>query len=192
MVKKILLTFIISFACLLVFVSCENQSSNPVNNQKAEKVETNSTKDILISMEKTACYGNCPVYTLVILSDGTVVFNSPMYFAKEDTKNIQKSLRPIVSKITETQLKQIIEAIEKADYFSLKDKYKNVTDGGCPTFATDSPTVFTSVQINNKKKSIEHYLGCLTVGTDSKIYPKELTELENKIEEIVNPQQWLK
>jgi hypothetical protein len=157
----------------------------------------------VISLERTRCYGTCPAYTLVVLADGTVIFHSPTYFVDEGKMNVQKSLRPIVSKISIAQVNQIVEEFEKANYFALLDKYVDKKEGGCPMEASDSSTVFTSIQIGEKKKSIQHYLGCtygwkeiprkgFPVKELPGPYPKELFDLENKIDEIVNIEQWLK
>jgi hypothetical protein len=47
-------------------------------------------------------------------------------------------------------------------------------------------TLFTSIRINGRSKTIKHNHGC----RGPKV-PKELTELEDKIDEIVNTAQWL-
>ena len=69
-------------------------------------------------------------------------------------------------------------SLERTECFGGRPVYKL-----CPT---DHPSAFTSIRINGKSKTINHYLGCL----EPKV-PKGLTELENKIDEIVNTAQWL-
>ena len=49
---------------------------------------------------------------------------------------------------------------------------------------TDAPSVITSIIIDGKTKSIEHYHGDFSA-------PEALTQLEDKIDEIVNSNQWI-
>ena len=85
-------------------------------------------------------------------------------------------------------MQQIISEFEKADYFSLKNQYQTEKDG-CPESWTDNPTVVTSITINGKTKSISHDYGCQEKNS---VYPKALTELESKIDEIAGTKQWIK
>jgi hypothetical protein len=70
-------------------------------------------------------------------------------------------------------------------FFSLEDDYME-DRRVCDELATDNPTAYTSIRINGKSKTIKHYHGC----RGPKV-PKELTELENNIDKIVNTAQWL-
>jgi hypothetical protein len=82
----------------------------------------------------------------------------------------------------------LIAEFDKAKYFSLNDKYETQKDG-CPEEWTDHPTVVTSIKMNGKSKSISHYHGC---RDGQIIYPKALTDLEDRIDEIVGTKQWIK
>jgi len=80
--------------------------------------------------------------------------------------------------ISEDKIRQLVSEFQKIDYFSLRDSYEERN-------VTDMPSAFTSLTINGDKKTVRHYHGDLGA-------PKELTELENKIDEIVNSNQWIK
>ncbi|MGI8469915.1 MAG: DUF6438 domain-containing protein [Pyrinomonadaceae bacterium] len=192
--SQIKICFIVAFLLLITF-GCSSNNDIPTKLQPTEIQKQHSPNippDTLISLERTGCYGTCSAYTLVILTDGTVIFGSSMYYVRNGKESVQKSLRPIKSEISKEQLQQIIDEFERANFFSLKDSYRDVSDG-CPTWGTDAPSVFVSIQINGRKKSIEHNLGCRYSGKDfPRVFPKELYELENKIDEIVNTEQWLK
>jgi len=128
-----------------------------------------SQEELVITLERTACFGTCPVYSLRIKGDGTVIY-SGVDFVK--TEGIHET------KISMDAINQLILEFEKADYFSLNDSY---TSFG----ASDMPSVNTSISIGGQTKAIEHYHG-------DRSAPKQLTELENKIDEIVNTEQWIK
>ncbi len=143
--------------------------------------------ETLISLERTGCYGSCPPYTVVISGDGTVIFTGS-YVAK--SVNEWQRTGVIKSRITQEQLHELLDAFEKADYFSLQDSYRN-GDDGCPTTWTDSSSAYTSIQIDGRMKRVDHYLGCGYRSENFESYPKQLTELEETIDRVVNTKQWL-
>ena len=127
------------------------------------------TKDVVITLERTACFGTCPVYSLTIQGNGTVIYEGKDFVEVKGKAEIT---------ITQDQIDELISEFEKVDYFSLKDSYMERT-------ITDAPTVSTSISINGKTKTVEHYHGDFSA-------PEKLTELEDKIDEIVNSDQWTK
>ena len=130
--------------------------------------------DLKITLERTECFGFCPVYKLTITADGTVVFEGRRFVKQEGAQ--------IRSAVNRERLKQLMAEFDRVKFFSLEDDYSEIRLS-CPT---DQPSAITSIRINGKSKTINHYLGCL----EPKV-PKGLTELENKIDEIVNTAQWL-
>lgn len=130
-------------------------------------------RDLKITLERTECFGFCPVYKLTITADGSVVFEGRRFVKQEGVT---------ISSVSPERLKQLMAEFDRVKFFSLEDDYSE-TRLSCPT---DQPSAITSIRINGKSKTINHYLGCL----EPKV-PKGLTELENKIDEIVNTAQWL-
>ena len=129
----------------------------------------NDLKDVTITLERTACFGVCPVYKLSIHGDGTVIYEGIRFVSIEGT---------IKTTIGEDKIKQLVSEFQGIDYFSLEDSYEERN-------ATDMPSAFTSLTIDGNKKTVKHYHGDFSA-------PKELTELESKIDEIVNSNQWIK
>lgn len=141
--------------------------------------------DTVITLERTGCFGSCPSYTLSIFSDGSVIFyGAPRHGFTRVTGAVK-------SWISQEQIRQLLAEFDGIGYFSLNDRYKSVGDG-CPAVATDSPSAITSLQINGRKKTIEHYHGCKTEGRNGAVFPQQLTKLETRIDEIVGSQQWVK
>ena len=127
----------------------------------------NDIKEVVITLERTACFGVCPVYTLTIYGDGRIVYEGMRNVRIEGT---------ITTTISEDKIKQLITEFQKIDYFSLKDSYEERN-------ATDMPSAYTSLTVNGKTKTVRHYHGDFNA-------PKKLTELENKIDLIVNSDEW--
>ena len=168
---KLSLHMIFGFVLALLWASmgCHNDGHS---GQAA--TSQNIPQDLKITLERTACYGTCPAYKLTITADGAVVFEGRHFVKKEGAT--------INSAISQERLKQLMAEFDRVKFFSLEDDYSE-TRLSCPT---DQPSAITSIRINGKSKTINHYLGCL----EPKV-PKGLTELENKIDEIVNTAQWL-
>ena len=128
----------------------------------------NTKEELVITLERTACFGTCPVYSLKIKGDGTVIYAGEDFVQTEGIQETTISIEAI---------EQLVTEFEKADYFSLNDSY---TSFG----VSDMPSVNTSISIGDRTKAIKHYLGDLSA-------PEQLTELEDKIDEIVNSAQWI-
>jgi hypothetical protein len=148
----------------------------------------------IITLERaTDAFGVAPAYKLSIYADGTVIYKArphetaPMYNRKP---NVNKR-RTAKSKISQADIQQLISEFERIDYFSLKDDYGMSGGVGptrdCPRLWTDQPSAYTSLIINGKSKRIAHYSGCK--GNDA---AEKLTQLENRIDEIVNTNRWVK
>jgi Domain of unknown function (DUF6438) len=132
-------------------------------------------RDLVIVLERGVCFGTCPAYKLTILASGSVEFEG-RHFVKE--KGIVRAT------ISREALKRLVAEFEKARFFTLKDRYVNEKDG-CASVWTDQPMVTTSITIAGKTKSIKHYRGCQGLPV-----LKQLTALEDKIDEVVNSSQW--
>ncbi len=167
----------ITFLSLLFFVSCDSlvsKTDTPKSTATVEKqneifpTDGSIPEDLIIRLKRTVCYGTCPAYMLTVKADGKVNF-----FGQDHTETKGQA----EGEISKDKLKQLIEAFKQAKFFELKDDY--ITEN-C---ATDNPTVRTTLFINDKVKKIEHDLGCKA--------PQELTDLEDKIDEIVGTKRWV-
>lgn len=133
--------------------------------------------DDSITLERTACFGTCPMYKVTITSDGTVTFNG-VRFTK--TTGMAKG------KITAEDFRQLVSEFENIDYFSLPDSYAPGTPV-CPQRITDMPSANTSIRLKGKTKSVAHYYGCGDKGALA-----QLTALEKKIDDVAGTQKWIK
>ncbi|HEX8566945.1 MAG TPA: DUF6438 domain-containing protein [Pyrinomonadaceae bacterium] len=173
--------FSLFFVCILAV--CGNSVSQ-TENIKPEPQTSNT--ELSLSMKRSHCYGTCPVYELNIQSDGKVLFNGIDY---TETKG------EVTGSLSNEKMKQLVSEIEKANFYSYEDSYTNDL-GSCSLIATDNPTVTLSVKLNGKEKNITHYLGCRSEinssgGSADSIFPLQLYNLENKIDEIVETKRWI-
>ena len=145
--------------------ACAPASTLP-GEPSAIPVTENSFADLVITLERTPCHGTCPVYKLTISGNGKVIYEGHNFVAVEGEQT--ESLSP-------TQIQDLVAAFEHANFFSLRD----YTDNN----AGDSQSVITSITMNGKTKTVNHYYGDNSV-------PQELFDLESKVDEIVNSKQW--
>ena len=130
----------------------------------------------VITLERGACFGACPVYKLSIFADGKVEFEG-----KEFVKRKGKAR----GQITKAALQSLVREFEKINYLKLDNEY--VTEGpNCPESWTDNPSATTSLNWRGKKKTIRHYHGCRGARV-----LEQLTALENKIDQVVNTKRWI-
>jgi Domain of unknown function (DUF6438) len=140
-------------------------------------ITQNIPQDLMITLERAGDGWISPQYKLTITADGSVVFEGRRFVKQEGAT--------IKSAVSQERLKQLIAEFDRVKFFSLKDDYW-MDRSVCDEVYSDQESVYTSIRINGKSKMIRHYHGCR--GPKA---PKKLTELENKIDEIVNTAQWL-
>ena len=121
-------------------------------------------KDVIITLERTSCYGICPDYKLTMYGDGRVVYEGKRFVKVTGTQTAQ---------ISQDKVEEIVNEFYQTDYFSLRDEYT--------ASITDLPTTVTSISIDGKTKKVVDYYGA----------PEKLNELENKIDEITNSKSWV-
>jgi hypothetical protein len=125
--------------------------------------------DVVITLERTMCYGTCPVYKLVVQGDGLVSYDGE-YFVKVigyQTATVNKG-----------QMRKLLIEFKKARYFALNDRYDSYD-------CTCMPDTITSLTILGRTKSVFHYHGDCSA-------PKRLTRLEDAIDRIVGTDRWVK
>jgi Domain of unknown function (DUF6438) len=142
-------------------------------------------KDLLITLERTGCYGPCPFYKVTIDSSGSVTFTAQF----DDLKKGLVTKEPMKGSVTVSELRQLIAAFKEINFFSLRRQYgysdKYDPTPGCPQVATDNPTVITSLMLGGRFKEVRHYHGC----RGAEILGK-LRNLESLIDEIAKTAQF--
>jgi Domain of unknown function (DUF6438) len=126
-----------------------------------------------ITLERTPCFGGCPVYTVAVLPSGEITYEG---------KASVRQLGPASGKIPASQVDALLGELEKAGYFSMANRYA-ASEPTCGRYTTDSPSVITTVTSRGRTKRIEHDYGCGAV-------PGSLVVLERRIDDVLGTGRW--
>lgn len=140
--------------------------AHPINSRLAAEPQRASSP-VVLTLERTACFGFCPMYKLTIYGNGKVVYEGKRFVKVTGTRT---------TTISQAAVRRLVSEFQRIQYFNLQDSYT----GG----HTDAPSAITSLSMGKRQKTVNHYLG-------SPDAPEKLTQLENKIDVIVNSQQWI-
>ena len=114
------------------------------------------------TLERTGCYGECPVYRLTVSSDGTVVYVGTRWV---------KILGRQQYKISEAQLAELDAAFDRVNFMQLRD-FDRVEN-------TDEDWAHLSLTRAGRTKRVRHYHGDVTA-------PPGLSVLEDEFDRIVD------
>src|SRR6185295_10207120 len=134
-------------------------------------------RQVVITLEKGMCYGECPVYQIRITGDGRVSYHGEMFVEAEGNRT---------RKIPPAEVRNLIAAFEKSGYFSIGDfTYGNCQRDRCSKgYMHDSPSVTTSITIWGKTHRVKHDQGCYCA-------PQALFDVEAAIDKTSQADRWV-
>ncbi len=135
-------------------------------------------EDIIITMKREPMNDGClycvPVYSVSISGDGIVTY--------EGVANVKVTGKHVYS-IPIEQVKELVSAFYRIDFFSLSDKYITRDNGdGTRTERDHAAPVTTSITANGRTKKVYNFFGA----------PEKLIELQKKIYEISRAARYVK
>ena len=159
-------------AILVALVACDapppETTTTPTPPAAPAAIAPFGSAEVMATLERTACYGWCPIYKLTVRRDGRVEYSGDEYVKIRGSANGQ---------LTMGQVAELDRAFSRAHYFDLADTYTKYD-------ATDAPSVKSSYRLAGRTKSIEHYGGDMHA-------PEALSTLEESIDSIVGVEQWI-
>jgi TonB family protein len=100
----------------------------------------NGADDDFIELERTACPGNCPVYTVRIGADGAITFKGGSNVKETDDQRDQ---------ITVEQARTLIEKARTPEFWSLCGRYSSDL--------ADQPAVIVRARVSAREKQVSNY-----------------------------------
>jgi hypothetical protein len=137
--------------------------------------------DVIISLERTHCYGPCPVYKVQIHGDGRV-----RYEGHENVKVV--GIREAT--IGKKKIVELLKHIYEIRFFGMRSRYESIAvpneENGVVnesiSHLSDQPTKIVAVRIGGYEKRVEDYYYA----------PKELADLSPKIDAAAGTDKWVK
>ena len=149
----------IALLCLIFLAACQ-------------AAPTEMPADFQITLERSPCFGTCPVYVLTVSADGSVEYKGDSFVLAEGRQTATVSAEEVAALYT---------AVRSADFFALEEGYA--------IEATDIPTATTTVTAEGRTMTISRYGGIC--GSDLDVAPESLCRVEALMESIATANGWV-
>ncbi|WP_067726982.1 DUF6438 domain-containing protein [Oceanobacillus damuensis] len=130
-----------------------------------------------LSLERTECYGTCPIYQVEVTPDGMVYWNGEGHVSFMGQTTFQ---------ISEKKVQQLASLLESFDYRVFTYKEGDL-------FATDMPHCITRVEYEDGfVKEVDHYLGDIDQRENHlKHSLTSLEKFEKRVERIIGTKHYV-
>lgn len=126
-----------------------------------------------VTLERTPCFGRCPVYSVAITKSGLVRYEGKRFVADSGSES---------ARIDPSAVESLLAELDRGGYFGFDDRYVSGAPA-CGPYATDLPSAITSVDDGDRSKQIQHDHGCSHA-------PALLSSLEKRIDEVAGTSKW--
>lgn len=128
------LYLIILLSSFLFITACGK--SNKAAQENAKK---GRPSDLVMSMEKTPCFGTCPSYKIEILEDGRLVYTGIRHTERKDIWERQ---------LSDDERNLLWQEIQRTGYLKMQNVYDDPS-------LSDAPSVFLSVTANGSTHKVQ-------------------------------------
>ena len=136
--------------------------------QQAQQSLQEDISDVRITLQRTPCFGMCPMYTVTVTGRGDVQFIGVKYVYKEGEYRKQISVDSV---------RTLIRMFQDIQFYTLKDEYEDRA-------VSDAPSAIVTYATKDRSKTVKHYLGDMSA-------PEQLKKLEQTIDRIAKVQEWV-
>ena len=158
-----------------LFISCLVACAprKPAAPPGENSAELNVAAPAAVSLERTACFGGCPVYTISVTLSGQVSFEGKAHV---------RQLGTATGQIPKQRVNALLIELERAGYFGFASRYA-ASEPACGRYVTDLPSAISSATLGGRTKRIQHDHGCGSA-------PGALLVLEHRIDEVLGSGRW--
>jgi hypothetical protein len=130
--------------------------------------ELRPDSDVSITLERSGCYGTCPVYSVTLSTKDGIGFWGRSYVAEKGGHSVPADPEKI---------RALAREFVAADFYSMDEEYI--------AHVTDLPTTEISISIDGHKKKVVDYQGAW-VGM-----PAVIKDLEEEIDFMASSKRWI-
>lgn len=135
--------------------------------------EPDIPSDTLIRLQRTSCYGPCPIYSVTIDARGTVTY---------DGERLVRVVGRQTAHIDPTAVATLLAKAESIGFFRMRDAYRVIENpDGSEVMVTDLPTTFVTVTAGGRTKKVEDYIAA----------PDALASFERDIDAAAGTKRWV-
>ena len=128
--------------------------------------------DATIRLQRTSCFGPCPIYAVTIDARGNVTFDGERF-----VRVIGRQTAQIAPSVVAT----LLESAERIRFFDLRDAYRGIENSDGTIFVvSDLPSTIVTITVNGRTKRVEDYVGA----------PDVLVQFERDIDEAARTVRW--
>lgn len=138
-------------------------------NQADKTIKSDTGAYVLLQLERTGCYGNCPVYAVLLRSNGTAQFSG--------SKNVDL-IGTYIAVAGKTEVTAIMDKLKQIDFFKFADHYPQNKNYIIP----DLPYTYITANDGNKTKKV----------ADNYDSPENLQWFEKELDEFFKQLKWTK
>lgn len=131
--------------------------------------------DTLLKMKTSACYGECPIYTVAVKKNGELTYEGLEYVSLKGTKTAilpKESIALIEAELIKTKFLKMQSKLHSGSW-------------SCFISATDHSYILIEASVKNRKKAVSTYTGCQSDQVNKVI------ELANYLEKITEISEWV-
>jgi hypothetical protein len=130
-------------------------------------------QDVLIKLERTSCFGECPVYSVTIDGEGNVTYEGEHHVRVQG----QQTARINPARVTE-----LLDLAERIRFFDFKDQYRFIEHpDGTHSEVGDLSTQIVTIRVGGRSKRVEDYIGA----------PPAIKDLEKAIDDAAYTKRWV-
>jgi len=132
--------------------------------------------DFSATLERTVCFGSCPVYTVSVDASGLVQYDGTRCVAVYGHQQ---------SRLSQKDLRALMAAFRDIDFFGLQDVYRS-DEGYCAPGFFDGTVIVTTLRVDGKVKTVRDWHGCNPQDIAAK-----LDAFERRVDDLLGTAQWV-
>lgn len=137
-------------------------------------------RQIVVTLERTACFGSCPSYRVTLTGTGDVVYEGKALVKITGTRRATLPREEVLKIVNELLRVKIFDAPPEYDTLDLINSYEGrLTIGSAIT--TDGPSAYLELRIGADAKRVRLYSHV----------PKELGAIPALIDQVTDIEQWI-